>query len=133
MLREDTEPPEFLEVSCGGRYKDRDPTVTGTKLRRNWIDGAQVVYIGKTNSTLQRRICEYIKSGMGCVHNHWGGRLIWQLSGVDSLVVAWKTLPREEASVVESHLLHRFKDTHDERLPFANLRLERRRGYDALD
>jgi hypothetical protein len=39
--------PEFLDANPGGRFKGRDPTVGEDALQANWVDGAEVVYIGK--------------------------------------------------------------------------------------
>ena len=47
VLRNSSEIPEFLPTSVGGRFKDKDPTVTIDILHKHWVDGAEVLYLGK--------------------------------------------------------------------------------------
>jgi hypothetical protein len=49
---------------------------------------------------------------------HWGGRLLWQVEGCQSLLVAWKEDP--EAGDLEDDLLAEFIAEYH-KLPFANL------------
>lgn len=117
--------PKFLEKGTGGFFKDKDPNVSIAELEANWIDGADIVYIGKaggpsSSATLQSRLTQYLKFGMGKKIGHWGGRYIWQISNSNDLVVCWKSNdenPRE----VEADMITRFKAEHQGRRPFANL------------
>jgi hypothetical protein len=79
----------FAERSCGGWFKGKDPTVPQEDLTANWVDDAEVVYIGKADQ-LKRRLTQFADFGAGKPVGHWGGRLIWQLTNVDRLLVAWK-------------------------------------------
>lgn len=110
--------PCFLDRSCGGWFKDRDPTVPHKSLVANWVDDAEVVYIGKANN-LRRRLREFAKFGAGHKIGHWGGRLIWQLEESSKLVVAWKETPNHEPATVESKMLDQFRLTYGAP-PFAN-------------
>lgn len=117
--------PTFLTQSTGGRFKGKDPSLDESRLRAEWLDGTQVVYIGKASARkskadgLRRRLDEYRRFGQGKPVGHWGGRLVWQLVDSDALVVAWKE--SESPSELESELLAAFVRDHG-RLPFANLR-----------
>jgi len=71
----DTE-PDFLASNPGGRFKGRDPTIDVSALEANWVDGAEVVYIGKADKLRRRQFAQF---GAGKPIGHWGGRLIWQL------------------------------------------------------
>lgn len=107
--------------SCGGWHKGRDPTVTGQRLDREWVDGTDIVYLGKTDRTLLQRLSEFSRFGNGEAVAHWGGRLIWQLPQVERLLVGWRPLDVGMATSEERALLLEFLDTFG-RLPFANLR-----------
>src|SRR5690242_11754178 len=50
VYRGSTAPPRFVEVGSGGRFKGRDPNVTGDRLAAAWVVGAHVVYIGKATA-----------------------------------------------------------------------------------
>lgn len=70
-----SEPPTFAEHSCGGWFKGKDPTVSLAALGANWVDDAEVVYIGKADR-LKRRLTQFADFGAGKPIGHWGGRLI---------------------------------------------------------
>jgi hypothetical protein len=111
-------PVAFSERSCGGWFKGKDPTVTPDALTANWVDGAEVVYIGKADQ-LRRRLTQYADFGEGRPVGHWGGRLIWQLSSTDRLIVGWKETPGRIPVEVEAKLIGQFRRIHG-KPPFAN-------------
>ena len=125
--------PEFLEESPAGWFKQKDPSVSIERLGAKWVEGARILYVGKADmrrsgagAALRRRLEECAQFGGGKAIGHSGGRLIWQLADASELLVAWRELGAEAsttASNVEDDLLSRFKELHDDRLPFANLRL----------
>ena len=117
--------PTFLAKGSGGFSKDKNPNVDISELEANWIDDTDILYIGKAggtnNSTLQTRLMQYLKFGMGKKIGHWGGRYIWQLANSRDLIVCWKTTienPRD----IEERMIARFKAEHNGRRPFANLK-----------
>jgi hypothetical protein len=111
--------PQFLDANPGGRFKGRDPSVPVEALRANWVDGAEVVYIGKADQ-LRRRLRQFADFGAGHPIGHWGGRLIWQLAESDMLLVAWKRTPEELVPrVAEAELIARFRAAYG-KPPFAN-------------
>ena len=118
--------PRFLAASAGGHFKGKDPSVPVTALAAKWVDGADVLYIGKAGAGktgrrgLSKRIREFADFGRGVPGGHWGGRLIWQLAESQSLVIAWKALPGSEVDAAEAHYHAEFVRSHG-RLPFANL------------
>ena len=89
VARANPDKPAFLDTNPAGRFKGRNPTVDAATLEANWVDAAEVVYIGKANS-LKRRLREFQRFGSGAPIGHWGGRLIWQLAASVELQVAWK-------------------------------------------
>lgn len=111
-------PVTFSERSCGGWFKGKDPTVTLDALVANWVDGAEVVYIGKADQ-LRRRLTQYADFGAGKPVGHWGGRLIWQLPYPDRLIVGWKETPGRIPVEVEAELIAAFRQVHG-KPPFAN-------------
>ena len=117
--------PNFLEKSIGGHFKGRDPTLPINELEKQWVDNANVLYIGqaggrKSNSTLYKRLKAYFDFGKGKPISHWGGRLIWQLKNSDNLLLAWKVLPNSDPYDFETDLIGDFKTAYGKR-PFANL------------
>lgn len=118
VLRASREVPDFLEESPAGTHKGRTPTVAVEVLRRQWVAGAAVVYIGKATS-LNERLNAYRRQGTGGKARHFGGRYIWQLADSVDLIVAWREtrgIPRD----VEKELLRAFRTRYGS-LPFANL------------
>jgi len=125
VAKEDSEAIDYLERSIGGHFKGKDPTVSISELKANWVDGAYVIYIGKaggaeSNATLLSRIDQLIEFGKGKDIGHSGGRYIWQLKDADELVLAWKRLPSNDPEQEETELIRDFRNQYGKR-PFANL------------
>ena len=114
----DGNPPAYAERSCGGSFKGKDPTVPRETLIANWVDGAEVVYIGKADR-LKRRLMQFADFGSGKPIGHWGGRLIWQLPNIGALLVGWRETPGRIPVEVETELIDSFRKLHA-KPPFAN-------------
>ncbi|XAS63993.1 hypothetical protein ACOM2C_11995 [Pseudarthrobacter sp. So.54] len=125
--------PQFLATSTAGIFKKKDPTAAAEALVVEWVDGADVLYIGKAgpgskgNRGLRRQIQEFVDFGRGKPPGHWDGRLIWQLAAAGSLILAWKELPVEQLNEAEAGCHTAFVDQYG-RLPFANLVRARVKG-----
>jgi hypothetical protein len=120
VVREASDAPRFLKRSDAGWWKGKDPTVPVERLAAEWVAGVQTVYLGDATS-LRSRIGELVKfsRARGESVRHYGGRLLWQLSSCQALLVAWKVDPYSTA--LEYDLLEEFIEAHG-RLPFANLK-----------
>ena len=110
--------PKFLPASCGGWFKERDPSVTPDRLMANWVEGAEIVYIGKADD-LRRRIKQFADFGAGKPVGHWGGRIIWHLPNPEHLQIAWMETPDRLPLQVEAELISQFRDEYG-KPPFAN-------------
>lgn len=123
----------FLATSVGGHFKKQDPSVLQPALEKEWIEDADVLYIGKAgpgstgNRGLRKRIQEFADFGRGKPVGHWGGRLLWQLAGSPSLIIAWKELAADEVNSAEAAYQAEFTSLYG-RLPFANLVQARIKG-----
>ena len=123
---------EFRQEGAGGFFKGKNPNVEIASLVQNWIEESRVVYIGQaggilkgkwSNSTLNERLCAYMKFGQGWSVAHWGGRLIWQINNCKDLRVcriSWLGQIKDPRKVETELLAHFEKQFY--RLPFANLR-----------
>jgi hypothetical protein len=112
-------PLTYAKRSCGGlSSKRKDPTVSREILLANWVDDAEVVYIGKAVD-LMFRLTRFARFGTGKSAGHWGGRLIWQLPKIDRLLVAWKETPGRDPFNVETELKSQFRRVYG-KPPFAN-------------
>ena len=126
VLRTSEALPRFVEQSPAGRLKGKDPSASIETLAAKWVDGPQVLYIGKATTGsagrrgLQKRLDDFRRFGAGEAVNHPGGRYLWQLADKDELLVAWNAT-YEDAATVESRMLGDFVNRYDA-LPFANLR-----------
>ena len=117
--------PSWMTTSCGGHFKDKNPTVSIQDLERAWVCGTPVVYIGKAGGTssgsmLRARIKAYMNYGMGHPVGHQGGRYIWQLADNKALVICWRGISNGDPRLVESQMLTDFAARFG-KLPFANL------------
>ncbi|WP_158826715.1 hypothetical protein [Mucilaginibacter lacusdianchii] len=50
VLSLDAALPNYLTIGTGGFFNRKNPNVDIDELRRNWVDEAKVVYIGKATS-----------------------------------------------------------------------------------
>ena len=121
------EHPQFLDEGTGGFFKQRNPNVALDELEANWVDNAQIVYIGKagthtkpSSATIRSRLSQYIRFGLGQSVGHWGGRYIWQIRESQDLLVCWKPT-EDEPRDVERAMIAQFKSAHHGCRPFANL------------
>lgn len=119
--------PEFKEIGTGPvLWRGRIVNVSVEELKIKWVDCEnsenQIIYIGRASkkNTLRKRIKSYIKFGSDKSSSHYGGRYIWQVVDSNDLEVGWKECddPAEE----ERNMLNKFKDEHNQRFPFANLK-----------
>jgi hypothetical protein len=122
--------PVFLNRSIAGHFKCKDPTVDVSTLTAKWVNGAELIYVGKADARkrgggLRERVREYQRYGAGEPIGHTGGAYIWQLADSANLLVAWRaTSPSEDPSASEAAIISAFHREHGA-LPFAN----RKRGH----
>ena len=126
VVREPTDKPTYLEVNPAWHHKGRDPTVSCSCLEKNWVPEASVLYFGETGGlarkpgrTLKKRIGELVDFGDGKPASHWGGRLIWQLSGSENFLIAWCVT--NDPITLKVCMIKQFITEYC-RYPFANLR-----------
>ena len=122
VYRDSVEYPQFLKLGTGGLYSGNNPNVEETKLKRKWVEGANLLYIGETGSHLNERIELLVEFGDGHNVRHWGGRYIWQLLDSSDLLIAYKIIEAGEPINNKKEMLEKFIIQHNGRLPFANLK-----------
>ena len=93
VVRTATGPPAFLERRGSGWWKGKDPTVPLERLEREWVEGAQTLYIAKAKS-LRERVGELLEFARGLPKRHYGGRLLWRVERCEHLLVACRLEPR---------------------------------------
>ena len=126
ILRDSDSPPKFLSVGTGGNFKNRDPNVSVTRLKNEWVPDSIIVYVGKAGgvgvkSNLKIRIKQLIKFGEGKKAPHWGGRFVWQLCDSEQLLLCWKVARESQPKEIEKMIIGKFKRSYGGKRPFANL------------
>ncbi|MGZ2370407.1 hypothetical protein ACXR6G_11510 [Ancylomarina sp. YFZ004] len=116
---------EYIPTGVGGFFKGKNPNVSISELKCNFVPNSLVVYIGKAGSltgkaTLNSRLGQYLRFGQTKNVGHWGGRYIWQIKNHSDLIFCWKTIPTEEPREIEKLLLEQYATSFNKR-PFANL------------
>lgn len=124
LRKMETDMPKFLAVETGPlTHKGRAMNYSIEELKLNWVRDTSVVYIGKTDQLLRKRIRTYLSYGQGNDAAHRGGRAIWQLPESEDLVFAWKVIsPYASAESLESEMIQQFKLEHSFQRPYANMR-----------
>lgn len=124
VIRAAADVPRFLPTSSAGRFKGLNPSYPERTVGDAWVPGARLVYIGKAAgaSGLRQRLGELVRFAYGANVGHRGGRLLWHLPDWETLLVRWRTCPRQSADAVEADLIERFCQAHDGRRPYANRR-----------
>lgn len=124
VVRDGESNPKFTAQSRAGRFKQQDPSYPVADLEKKWVRGTPILYIGKagpsTRRTLRKRIHELVRFGSGEAVAHRGGRALWQLSGIWSARIAWRTV-KDDPLVAERALLDNFRSEFG-MLPFANFK-----------
>ena len=110
---------EFTSSSCAFKLRGKDPTVSLAKLQNKWVDDA-ILYIGKSESTVRKRMQQHIDFWQGKPAVAWGGRIIAQIVNYEELEI-WYLLC-DNPKQMERDLLEAFCSIHDKKLPFANFR-----------
>lgn len=127
VVREGGLRPQFLATSAAGKSKDFTEQVP--LLTAEWIDGAEVVYIGLAmygarRDGIHRRLKQYRRTGAGTADNHGGGVWVFQLADVEDLKVCWRSSDDESDAYIaalEHHLIKDFIARPEYgRRPFAN-------------
>ena len=107
--------------------EDKYPSYSKAELEEEWVEGTNIVYIGKAGgfgqkTELHKRLSTYIRFGKGKKAAHGGGRSIWQLADAQELIVCWHVLTDDEPCCIESKMIADFCRKHNGKRPFANRR-----------
>lgn len=121
----------FIPIGTGGHFHNEDPNVSLEELDSNWVENADIIYIGKAGgtskkgrvykATLRKRIGQLLSFGNYKKIGHRGGRYLWQhISAKDFRIYWYQCKDAENAIEVEHELLAGFVKEY-KKLPFANL------------
>jgi hypothetical protein len=121
----------FMYPGTGRHFKGKDPNVPIEVLRAKWVEGADILYIGKaggtykngktSSATLKKRIIELLKFGCGKNIGHRGGRYICQHKENKDFRIYWYECDQENPAELERQLIGDFIAEYGVK-PFANLR-----------
>lgn len=121
----------FLNKESGEEFVGGNPFESHEKLWDNWVDEADILYIGQTGGTtnsgssqkrtLKKRITELMRFGKKEVDNHRGGRYLWQHKKSDDFRVYWYPCTTENPVSLKTELLADFEQVYHKK-PFANIR-----------
>ena len=117
VVREVTGEPLYLSKNPCWHFKGWEPTVDCSCLKKRWVPRASVLYFGRTGG-LKKRIKDLIDFGAGEHASHWGGRLIWQVSGAEDFTVFWCI--NNDPIALKCKIINEFIEKYDQP-PFANI------------
>lgn len=118
--------PSFIGLDETRRNRSVIMPWTLEKLKKKWVPGAEILYLGKASGTgakkhtLRKRLTELIRHSMGKTTKHGphkGGELLWQLRGHNDFEVGF--LPTDQPEKEEERLMGLFL-SNTGKLPFAN-------------
>ncbi len=109
----------IIPTSNAGKFKGKDPTVKIEKLKQKLLNEAEILYLGKSEDSVEKRMQQHIEFWNGKPIAAWGGRSIAQIRNFENLDVWY--LPCDNPREMESALLNDF-ETKYKQLPFANWR-----------
>ncbi len=112
--------PEFIPPDEARIARNVHFPWTLARLREKWVEGVDVLYVGKSTQ-LRQRLRTLLRHCQGRSVNHTGGEIIWQLRGYESFLLCWRpTEPPPAPRNLETRLIQAFMRAHRGRLPFAN-------------
>lgn len=109
----------FNERSNAGSLEDKDPTIAVDISKKKWVDEAEILYIGKHETSVKNRMRQHFDFWNGKAVPAWGGRIIAQIRNFENLEVWY--LSCDNPQDMERTLLKEF-ETQYKKLPFANWR-----------
>lgn len=110
---------QLIPTSNAGKFKGKDPTVKIEKLKQKLNVEADILYLGKSEDSVEKRMQQHIEFWNGKPIAAWGGRSIAQIKNFEDLEVWY--LPCDNPKEMESVLLREFEGQYKQ-LPFANWR-----------
>lgn len=108
------------EHSNAGKYKGKDPTIAIAELKKKIPNKTKILYIGKSEKSVLKRIQQHVRFWYGEPIAAWGGRAIAQLESFDTFEVWY--LQSDNPKATEKTLLNDFKSNYGN-LPLANWRI----------
>lgn len=107
------------QTSNAGKFKGKEPTVKIEKLKKKLLVQAEILYLGKSEDSVEKRMQQHIDFWNGKPIAAWGGRSIAQIRNYENLGVWY--FPCDNPKEMESTLLREFEKQYNQ-LPFANWR-----------
>lgn len=108
----------FNEFSKLEKWKDKQVAIHIKELKNRWIENAKILYIGKSEINVQKRLLQHIKFWNGKNVSAYGGRIIGQIQNFENLEVWYLNCDTPEKT--KKILLKTFKNQYG-KFPFANL------------
>ena len=110
----------FNSSSSLDKWKDKNVAVPIEKLHKKWVENTNILYIGKSETNISKRLMQHIDFWNGEYVPAYGGRIIGQIENFFDLEVWY--FECNNPSQAEKELLKTFKGKYG-KLPFANWRL----------
>lgn len=89
------------------------------RLQQFWLPSETIIYIGKADQPLRKRVGDFYNHKLGRKGPHAGGHWLKTLSNINELQVYYAEC--DQAKQVETALLEQFAANANNNIPFANL------------